>query len=143
MLKRDRDYLLSRRRGFLATSAEDRPTVIPVCFCLRGDVIYTAIDRKPKGPSLARLSNIATNPRAAFIVDNYSEDWRELSYLLIHGDVRLVKKESEAEAARKLLRQRYPQYRWLKLGRCPVLAIRVRKSKFWAFGGNPKRLVFS
>jgi PPOX class probable F420-dependent enzyme len=134
MLKRERDYLRSSRRGFLATSASGRPTVVPVCFCLKGDVIYTAIDGKPKGTRLARLSNISSNPSVAFLVDNYSEDWRELSYLLIHGDAKVVKEETEAEVARKLLRERYPQYGWLKLDGCPVLAISVRESKFWTFG---------
>jgi PPOX class probable F420-dependent enzyme len=133
MLKRERDYLRASRRGFLATSARGRTAVVPVCFCLRGDVIYTAIDRKPKGPHPARLSNILSNPTVAFLVDSYSEDWTELSYLLLHGDARLVKEEGEAEAARELLREKYPQYGWLKLDGCPILAIRVRESKFWAF----------
>jgi PPOX class probable F420-dependent enzyme len=138
MLKRERDYLRSCRRGFLATSAKGRPTVVPVCFCLKGDVIYTAIDGKPKGTRLARLSNISSNPSVAFLVDNYSEDWRELSYLLIHGDAKVVKEETQAEVARNLLRERYPQYGWLKLDGCPVLAISVRESKFWAFGKPSK-----
>lgn len=136
MLKREGDYLRSSRRGFLATSATGTPTVVPVCFCVKGDVIYTAIDRKPKGPKLARLSNIISNANVAFLVDNYSEDWRELSYLLIHGDARLVEKEGEAQAARKMLRRRYPQYRRLKLDGCPILAITVKRTKFWAFDSS-------
>ncbi|MDA4133552.1 MAG: hypothetical protein OK454_10595 [Thaumarchaeota archaeon] len=95
---------------------------------------YTAIDRKPKGHQLARLSNVLSNPSVAFLVDRYSEDWKELSYLLLHGDARLVKDEREAEAARELLRERYPQARWLKLDGCPILEIKVHESKFWAFG---------
>jgi PPOX class probable F420-dependent enzyme len=134
MLKREREYLRSCRRGFLATSAGVRPTVVPVCFCLKGDSIYSAIDRKPKGPRLARLSNIMSNPQVAFLVDNYSEDWAGLSYLLIHGQAELVSGEQEAETARKLLRRKYPQYRQLKLDGRPILAIRIEKTKSWAFG---------
>jgi len=136
MLKRERDFLRSSRRGFLATSARGRPTVVPVCFCLKDDVIYSAMDRKPKGPSLARLRNILLNPEVAFLVDNYSEDWDELSYLLLHGAAELVSEDKEAEEARKLLRKKYSQYQWLKLDGCPILAIRVRESKFWAFRGR-------
>lgn len=108
-------------------------TVIPICFVHRRNVIYTSIDRKPKGRRLARLVNIALNPSVAIVVDNYFEDWRRLSYLLIHGDARLVKREKEAERARELLLLKYHQYRWLKLGDAPVIAIRVRESKFWEF----------
>jgi len=134
MLKREREYLRSSRRGFLATSAGARPTLVPVCFCLKGDLIYSAIDRKPKGPRLARLSNIMLNPEVAFLVDNYSEDWTELSYLLVHGHAELVNDEEEAQTARKLLRRKYPQYGRLKLDGRPILAIRIEKTKSWAFG---------
>ena len=121
------------RRGFLATARNGDPTVVPVCFVHIGDVLYTAIDRKPKGRRLARLSNIASNPRVAFVVDNYSEDWRLLSYLLIHGDAAVVTDEEEARTARERMLRKYPQYHWLKLRRAQVLSIRVRKSKFWRF----------
>jgi PPOX class probable F420-dependent enzyme len=134
MLKRDRDYLRESRIGFLASSADGRPTLIPVCFCLSRDVIYTAIDRKPKGKRLARVSNIRSNPRVAFLVHRYSEDWRDLSYLLLHGNARLVVDEAEAAAARTMLTKRYPQYRSLSLDGCAVLAISIRESKFWRFG---------
>jgi len=134
MLKRERDYLRSSRRGFLATSARGRPTVVPVCFCLKGDVIYSAIDGKPKGQRIARVRNILSNPNVAFLVDNYSEDWDELSYLLLHGAADMVSEGKEAGEARKLLRKKYPQYLWLKLDGCPILAIRVSESKLWSFG---------
>ncbi|MDA4112785.1 MAG: pyridoxamine 5'-phosphate oxidase family protein [Thaumarchaeota archaeon] len=127
-------YLKAARRGFLATSSRDRPTVVPVCFVIAGDVIYTAIDKKPKGPRLARTSNIASNPQVAFLVDIYDEDWRELSYLLIHGRSELVSDEAEAARARRLLLQKYRQYRSLKLGDAPIIAIHIADSKFWKFG---------
>jgi PPOX class probable F420-dependent enzyme len=100
---------------------------------LAGDVIYTAIDKKPKGPRLARISNIAANPQVAFLVDVYDEDWRELSYLLIHGRSELVSDETEAATARRLLLQKYRQYRSLKLGDAPIIAIHIADSKFWRF----------
>jgi len=119
------------RRGFLATSRDERVTVVPICFAHRGSTIYTAIDRKPKGRHIARLANIVSNPNVAVLVDRYSEDWRRLSYLLLHGDARLVEREKEAKKARELLTSKYHQYRRLKLGEAQVIAIRVREAKFW------------
>ncbi len=133
MLERYSEYLSKRSRGFLATGQGEEISVVPICFAHQEDVIYTAIDSKPKGRRLARLSNILSNPHVAFIVDNYSKNWRLLSYLLIHGDAEIVADEGEARRARRLLLLKYPQYRSLKLGNAPVIAIRVRRSKFWRF----------
>lgn len=133
MLRRYSEYLSKRSRGFLATGQGERLSIVPICFAHQEDVIYTAIDSKPKGGRLARLSNIISNPHVAFIVDNYSTNWRLLSYLLIHGDAEIVADEGEARRARRLLQRKYPQYRWLKLGKAPIIAIHVRRSKFWRF----------
>ena len=133
MRRSEAAYLKAARRGFLATSSRDRPTVVPVCFVISGDVIYTAVDKKPKGPRLARISNIASNPQVAFLVDIYDEDWRGLSYLLIHGSSEVVSDEVEAARARRLLLQKYRQYQSLKLGDAPIIAIHISDSKFWKF----------
>jgi PPOX class probable F420-dependent enzyme len=133
MRRSEAAYLKAARRGFLATSGRDRPTVVPVCFVIAGDVIYTAVDKKPKGPRLARISNIDSNPQVAFLVDVYDEDWRNLSYLLVHGRSEVVSDEAEAGRARRLLLQKYRQYESLKLGDAPIIAIHMTDSKFWRF----------
>jgi PPOX class probable F420-dependent enzyme len=133
MRRSEAAYLNAARRGFLATSSRGRPTVVPVCFVVSGDTIYTAIDKKPKGPRLARISNIASNPQVAFLVDIYDEDWRGLSYLLIHGSSEVVSDEAEAARARSLLLQKYRQYQSLKLGDAPIIAIHIAESKLWRF----------
>lgn len=72
----------------------------------------------------------------AFIVDTYSEKWDQLSYLLVHGDAEVVRDEREAREARKLLLEKYPQYRQMKLGNALVIAIRIKSSKLWRFQQN-------
>ena len=129
-------YLASSDRGFLSTvDGSGRPTVIPVCFVYESNRIYIPIDDKPKkGNSLARLRNIASNSKAAFIVDRYSQDWARLSYLLIHGRGRLVERGDREEArAKELLLRKYLQYRSMKLEINAIIAIDVDESKFWAF----------
>lgn len=136
VLKRYSEYLSHRSRGFLATGQGERISIVPICYVNYGDVIYTAIDSKPKGTKLARVTNILSNPHVAFAVDNYSVNWKRLSYLLIHGDAEVAVKKVEARKARRLLALKYPQYRWLKLGTAPVIAIRIRRVKFWRFEGE-------
>jgi PPOX class probable F420-dependent enzyme len=70
---RARELLAGARVARLATVARDgRPRLVPVCFVLAGDVIYHAVDDKPKATRrLARLADIAAEPRAALLADHY------------------------------------------------------------------------
>ncbi len=133
MNKKEEEYISIKDRGFLATLGKDgKPTVIPICFVYRNGVIYTAIDEKPKSREPARLRNIERDERVAFIVDNYSQNWERLSYLLVHGKARMVGDGDEAETAKRLLVEKYPQYRRLKLSG-PVISISIEQTKLWEF----------
>src|SRR5947199_10735302 len=64
------------RVGRLATAGADgRPHVVPICFVLDGDTLYTAVDEKPKRTrALRRLRDSQEDPRGEVGVDNYQED---------------------------------------------------------------------
>ncbi|MBI2649225.1 MAG: TIGR03668 family PPOX class F420-dependent oxidoreductase [Thaumarchaeota archaeon] len=133
MNRREEEYLRLKERGFLATLGKDgNPTVVPICFVYWNGAIYTAVDEKPKSRKLARLRNIEGDGRVAFIVDNYSQNWKKLSYLLVHGRARIVGDLKEAETAKGLLVEKYPQYRRLKLKE-PVIAVSIERTKLWEF----------
>lgn len=109
-----RRLISGARVGHFATSDGRRPAVIPVCFVLRGETVYHAIDAKPKStpPSgLRRVVNIRANPSAALLVDHYDEDWNRLWYALVRGAARLIDGGVEHRRAITALRRKYPQYR--------------------------------
>ena len=128
-------FIAARRVGRLATAdAEGRPHVVPVCYAFDGRRIYTAVDRKPKrrtARGLKRVTNILENPNVALVVDDYSEDWSELGYVLVHGSAELLEDGEERDAAEKLLRDRYPQYRDLLEPGCAVIAITPTRTVAW------------
>lgn len=136
MKREEEAYLLSKERGFLATVGADcRPTVVPVCFAYRDGRIYTMVDAKPKKLGVPwRVRNIASRPHVAFIVDTYSDDWRKLSYLLVHGRAAVLPEGEEAKEARRMLVARYPQYRWVGTGEGTVVRVDVTSAKYWRFG---------
>ena len=71
--------------------AEGAPHVVPVCYAFDGSSIYSALDLKPKRVSthrLKRVRNIAANPRVALVIDDYSEEWSALRYVLVRGPPR-------------------------------------------------------
>ena len=94
----------------LATVGPDgRPHVVPICFALDGDTLYTAVDEKPKATrKLRRLANIEANPRVEVVVDHWDEDWSRLWWVRLAGTARIVDHDARAL---ELLQAKYPQYR--------------------------------
>jgi PPOX class probable F420-dependent enzyme len=113
-----RRFLESHRVGHLATTGADgAPHVVPVCYALDDAALYFVADLKPKrrpARALRRLRNLAENPRAAIVVDEYSDDWEHLAWVLVRGPARTVDGDEHATAL-TLLRARYPQYRTMSL----------------------------
>ena len=133
-----RQRFAAARVARLATvDAEGRPHLVPVVFALDGDTLYTAVDDvKPKATRrLKRLRNIAANPAVALLADDYEEDWSALWWVRADGAARIVEPaDPEAERARALLAERYPQYRAAPPPG-PVIAVAVLRWTGWAAAG--------
>jgi len=103
------------RVGYLVTvTPTGRPHVVPCCFALLGDAIYSAVDAKPKSTlALRRLANLAANGRAALLVDHYEEDWSALWWVRVDGRGWVLQDEDpdRRRAALAALAAKYEQYR--------------------------------
>lgn len=101
------------RVAHLATvTADVRPHVVPCCFVLENDVVFTAVDAKPKSTlELARLANIRANPAASVVVDCYDDDWSKLWWVRMDGTARIVVADDERARALDMLAEKYEQYR--------------------------------
>ncbi|HEV2250547.1 MAG TPA: TIGR03668 family PPOX class F420-dependent oxidoreductase [Candidatus Limnocylindria bacterium] len=127
------DLLAAARIGHLATASRDgRPHVVPVCFAWLPPIIYSAIDGKPKRTSLLRrVRNILETGRAAFVVDRWSEDWKQLAYVLVEGPAVLLEGGRERDEALILLTAKYPQYDDLPLDGDPVIKLTAERTVEW------------
>jgi PPOX class probable F420-dependent enzyme len=129
----------ARRRFAAATvarlatiSPDGRPHIVPVTFAVDGDVIYSAVDAKPKTTTrLARLRNIAAEPRVAVLADHYEADWDRLWWARADGAADVLAGPAETAAPLALLARRYPQYRAARPGG-PVIRIQVERWTGWA-----------
>lgn len=111
---------------------EGRPHLVPICFVLDGDTIYSAVDKKPKRtPKLKRLENVRTNPRVSVLVDGYDEDWSRLWWVRLDGLARTVEGERERARALGLLEAKYEQYR-SEPPDGPVLAVEIERRRGWS-----------
>ena len=100
------------RVGHLATvTPGGRPHVVPCCFVLDGETLYSAVDAKPKSSlELQRLRNLATNPSASLLVDEYTDDWATLWWVRLDGSARIVEPGDERDRALAQLTAKYHQY---------------------------------
>jgi PPOX class probable F420-dependent enzyme len=129
MRERVRDARVAR----LATvGADGRPHLVPICFVLEGDVLYSAVDEKPKrSKRLKRLENIRNRPEVAVLVDHYEEDWTRLWWVRLDGTARVLEDCPERERALALLRSKYEQYRSQPPSGA-VIAVRVDRWRAWS-----------
>ena len=130
-----RHFLEAGRVGHLATAdAQGAPHVVPVCYAVQGEALYITIDEKPKRASarpLKRIANILANPAVAVGVDRYNEDWSRLGWVMLRGLAEILIDGAEHDAAQALLRQRYIQYRSMRLEDLPVIALRIESVVAW------------
>lgn len=120
------------RVGRLATiDAEGRPHLVPICFALEDETLYSAVDEKPKrSRRLKRLTNIRRHPRVSVIVDHYEEDWTRLWWVRMDGRASVLDEGPESERALALLREKYEQYR-AEPPTGPVIAVHIDRWKGW------------
>jgi PPOX class probable F420-dependent enzyme len=132
-----RRRLAGARVGHLATvGADGRPSVVPLCFAVEGDVLWTAVDGKPKRTTrLARLADIAAHPEVAVVVDHWSEDWNRLWWVRVRGLARVVDDEAERATGLGLLTAKYEQYR-AQVPEGPVVAVRLLEWRAWSAAGD-------
>ena len=128
-----RTRLAGARVARLATVGGDgQPHLVPVTFAVDGDLIYTAVDYKPKkSANLRRLRNIRENPRVALLVDQYTEDWDALWWVRVDGWASVVDDERGLQDPLDVLAERYEQYR-LRRPAGPVIVIQVDRWKGWS-----------
>jgi len=117
----------------LATvDGQGHPHVVPCCFALEDEVLYSAVDEKPKRTQrLARLEHIRANPAVALVVDHYEDDWSRLWWVRLEGRARLVEDGPEWDRAVALLQAKYAQYR----DRPPtgtVIAVEIDRRTSWS-----------
>lgn len=111
-----------------------QPLVLPICYVLAGETLCSPTDAKPKRVAvqrLKRLRNIRENPQVALVIDDYSEDWTQLAYVILHGTAEVLTEGPVFDAAISALREKYPQYRQMPIEANPMIAVHLTRAVSW------------
>jgi PPOX class probable F420-dependent enzyme len=137
-------FISRARTATLGTIAEDgRPRLVPICFVLDGDVLFTPIDEKPKQATdprrLARIQDIERRADVTVLVDRWNEDWDHLAWLRIDGRASLTEDPADRAPAIAALRAKYPQYAAHDLEHRPLIRIWIERVLSWGDLSDPER----
>lgn len=120
--------------GRLATLRPDgTPRLVPVTFAVVDDLLCFAVDDvKPKRDArLARLADIARDPRVALLVDHYDDDWSTLWWVRVDGHAAVHDTGPTRERALDALAAKYPPYRTRRPAG-PLVAIAPSRWAGWS-----------
>jgi PPOX class probable F420-dependent enzyme len=136
LTENEKAFIEKLRVARLGTADENgTPYLVPVCYAFDNNNFYTPLDEKPKrvpGTKLRRVRNIEARPEVALLIDQYTDDWSQLGYVLIHGHAELIVSTHERHGpAVALLRERYVQYKSMALEQYPLIMIIPRHIIAW------------
>lgn len=107
-----------------------RSHLVPIVFVLDGSTIYSSTDETPRRAK--RLRNIERDPTVVVLVDHYEEDWTNVWWVRLRGRGRVVECGPEYDRARRLLAEKYPQYKG-DPPPGPIMAIDIGEWRGWSY----------
>lgn len=132
------EFIERARVARLATiDSEFKPHLVPVVFVFDGNHFFIPVDEKrktAKPEKLKRIRNIQDNPNVTLLIDEYSEDWTKLTFVMIQGKASVATKEEgniQVREAYKKLMTKYLQYQKVSVGEMCII-ITPKKVASWS-----------
>lgn len=100
----------TERRAVMSTVEPDGAAhSVPVVFARVDSEIVSPIDHKPKsGRVMRRVRNLERDKRVTLLIDNYTEEWTRLCWLMVSGHASV--ETTYPDDLGLALNSRYPQY---------------------------------
>jgi PPOX class probable F420-dependent enzyme len=129
-----RRFAAARVARLATVGGDGMPHLVPVTFAVRGGVVVSAVDHKPKRTAaLRRLANIEATGLVSLLVDRYEDDWTRLWWVRADGTARVLRAEADRTEPVRWLRGKYPQYAQ-RPPAGPVILAEISHWRGWAAG---------
>ena len=104
-------------------------------FTIVDDVLYTAVDHKPKTTTeLKRLENVRNNPEVSVLIDEYDDsDWSSLWWVRLRGLAQVIDEGPVYQRAIDALVGKYSQYESVRPDG-PVIVVELIRWQWWSAG---------
>jgi len=93
------------RVACVATVGGGMPHLVPVCHVVVGGKIYFGSGRRGR-----KVRNVRANARLALTVDVYSDDWSQITGVMVQGTGRVIERGPRFRRLRRRFYAKYPQY---------------------------------
>ncbi|MGH2477182.1 MAG: pyridoxamine 5'-phosphate oxidase family protein [Candidatus Limnocylindrales bacterium] len=135
----ERHLVAEARTATLGTiDPHGRPRLVPICFVLDGQQLWSPLDEKAKSSadprSLARVRDILARSDVTLLVDRWSEDWTKLAWIRLNGRASLVEPDADdidRQLVIRALRAKYPQYEDHDLATRPMIQVDIDDATSW------------
>lgn len=127
MLKRkEEEFLKTHEVCRFATSADDVPHVVPVCYIYKNGFVYIVTDYWTK-----KYRNLLKNRKVALVVDEYNPGAHK--GVMIQGEAEILK---GGEEYRELTEDFFEKFEWArkdpwKEGESPIIKVKPLKVVSW------------
>ena len=110
---------------------------MPAVFALVDDVLYSAVDGKPKTTmALQRLTNVEATGRASLLVDEYTEDWSALWWVRVDGPAQVLTSD-DGELVTSGIGEHEPTFRRQGRHGQVVVAVEALSRKYQQYVAQP------
>jgi PPOX class probable F420-dependent enzyme len=114
-------------------SKTGRVELVPMTFAIVDDVLYTAVDHKPKTTTeLKRLDNVRATPEVSVLIDEYDDDdWAALWWVRLRGLAQVIDGGAQYDTAVDALVAKYPQYLTVRPDG-PAIVVELIRWQWWS-----------
>lgn len=125
------NFVKFTRVSRLATFSGKGIHLVPLCHVFDGKDFFMGTNAKTK-----KLKHLAKNNRVTLLVDEYSEDWTRQKAVMVEGEAEIIEHGPMFNKGKKLLEEKFPQYRTLfplKEGESVIIRVKSKKYLPWDY----------
>ena len=123
------EFIRKQKVARVATSSKGGIHLVPICPVYDGRYVYFST-----GAASKKVKNLKRNKKISIVFDEYSDNWAKLKGISVQGEAEIIKKGEEFDLARKMLYEKFPQYKKMPIREGESVIVKIKPSHFICWG---------